>query len=104
MTAVPSGASGRSTVQRWSKNAPPASHSNRTRASPGHGGPPGGQAAIVHSPTKRSSAWSMVRTVAADPTHRDHGGTVYHRSSRQHLDRSPTETGGANHRVIAAVP
>ena len=52
----------------------------------------------------RTATDCIARTVAADPTHRDHGGTVYHRSSRQHLDRSPTETGGANHRVIAAVP
>ena len=73
MIAVPSGASGRSTVQRSTRNAPPSSHSNRTRPSPGHGGPPGGAAAIVHSPTKRSSALSIVSavgwsTVAAPPS------------------------------------
>src|SRR5262249_37031041 len=59
MIAVPSGASGRSTVQRSTRNAPPSSHAKRTRPSPGHGGPPGGVATVFHSPTKRSSALSI---------------------------------------------
>src|SRR5262252_8902363 len=63
MIAIPLGASGRSTVQRSTRNAPPSSHSNRTRPSPGHGGPPGGVACIVHSPTKRSSALSIASAV-----------------------------------------
>src|SRR4029079_2592446 len=54
ITATPSGASGRSTCQRWTRRGPPSNHSNVTRPSPGPGGPPGGVASIVHSPSSAS--------------------------------------------------
>src|SRR4051794_5032215 len=54
MIAMPSGASGMSIVHRSIRNVRPSSHSNLTRAAPGHGGPPGGPASIVHSPTRAS--------------------------------------------------
>src|SRR6266540_24915 len=55
MIAMPSGASGISTVHRSIRNVRPSSHSKLTRPPPGHGGPPGGVASIVHSPARASS-------------------------------------------------
>src|SRR5215211_4480280 len=54
MTATPSGASGMSTCQRCTSSGAPSSQSKLIRAAPGHGGPPGGPASIVHSPTSAS--------------------------------------------------
>src|SRR4051812_370426 len=59
-----------STCQRWISSGVPSSHSKVTRASPGHGGAPGGPASIVHSPSsasKRSRAAVLTDSVM---THR----------------------------------
>src|SRR3954451_17487969 len=59
MIAIPFGASGIFTVQRWIRKRPPSSHSKLSRPLPGQGGPPGGLASIVHSPSSGSSSASI---------------------------------------------
>src|SRR5688572_3385761 len=63
MIETPSGASGMSTVQRDTRCAPESCHSMVARASPGHGGPSGGLASSVHSPTSGSSRLSASSAV-----------------------------------------
>src|SRR5918997_3125916 len=58
-----SGAPGTSTVERCTRCAPESCHSIVARASPGHGGPPGGLASRVHSPTSGSSRLSASSAV-----------------------------------------
>src|SRR5829696_4086304 len=58
-----SGASGISTVERPTRCAPESCHSIVARASPGHGGPSGGLASRVHSPTSGSSRFSASSAV-----------------------------------------
>src|SRR5919112_5707925 len=58
MIEMESGASGISTVERSTRCAPESCHSIVVRASPGHGGPSGGLAWRVHSPTSTSSRFS----------------------------------------------
>src|SRR5829696_1781243 len=58
MIEMESGASGISTVERATRCAPESCHSIVVRASPGHGGPSGGLASRVHSPTSTSSRLS----------------------------------------------
>src|SRR5215210_1372432 len=55
MIEMPSGASGISTVERSTRCAPESCHSIVARASPGQGGPSGGLASRIHSPTSTSS-------------------------------------------------
>src|SRR5215210_4339626 len=63
MIEMPSGASGMSTVERCTRCAPESCHSIVARASPGHGGPSGGLASRVHSPTSGSSRLSASSAV-----------------------------------------
>lgn len=56
MIEIPLGASGISTVERWTTWAPESCHSIVARASPGQGPPPGGIASSVHSPISGSSS------------------------------------------------
>src|SRR5829696_6662444 len=58
MIETESGASGISAVERSTRCAPESCHSIVERASPGHGGPSGGLASRVHSPTSGSSRFS----------------------------------------------
>src|SRR5215203_5506455 len=57
------GAPGISTVERCTRCAPESCHSIVVRASPGHGGPSGGLASRVHSPTSGSSRFSASSAV-----------------------------------------
>src|SRR5215210_3954925 len=63
MIEMLSGASGMSTVERATRCAPESCHSMVARASPGHGGPSGGLASRVHSPTSGSSRLSASSAV-----------------------------------------
>src|SRR5215212_8178240 len=64
MIEMPSGASSMlSTVERCTRCAPESYHSIVVRASPGHGGPSGGLASRVHSPTSGSSRFSASSAV-----------------------------------------
>src|SRR3712207_4934887 len=63
MIEMESGASGISTVERAPRCAPESCHSIVACASPGHGGPSGGLASRVHSPTSGSSRFSASSAV-----------------------------------------
>src|SRR5215210_1480145 len=63
MIEMESGASDMSTVQRDTRCAPESYHSIVARASPGQGGPSGGLASRVHSPTSGSSRFSASSAV-----------------------------------------
>src|SRR5918992_367580 len=67
MIAIPSGASGTGTSQRWTRKRSPGSHSKRTRAPMSAGGVSPKPARILHSPTsgfRASGAPSFTVTIS----------------------------------------
>src|ERR671917_1217463 len=97
MIEMPSGASGMSTVERPTRCAPESCHSIVVRAPPGHGGPSGGLASRVHSPTSGSSrlsaspavGWSIASLLPSGPLARR--GLQGFRSGHDATGDSPPE-------------
>src|ERR671917_1108119 len=85
-----SGASGISTVERATRCAPESCHSIVARASPGHGGPPGGLASRVHSPRSGSRRLSASCAVGWSIALRSFLPPEIERVRRLHCDHDVT--------------
>src|SRR6266567_4193245 len=78
MIDTPSGASAKSMVDRSIRCIPESCHSNVHCPPPGHGGPPGGVASSVHSPTRTSSARSACSDVTCTTSRPPDKGEYQH--------------------------